>query len=333
MKHLVLATLLSAAAISASAQEVNIYSSRQPELIDPILEAFTAETGIATNVVFLKKGMLERLRAEGRRSPADLVLTTDIANLDAMVQAGLTQPLQSDVIEANIPAAYRDSENQWFGITSRARIFYASKERVAEGEITTYEQLADPQWRGRVCTRSGTHDYNIALTAAYLLQHGEADTVAWLEGVKANLARAPQGNDRAQVKAIWAGECDIAIGNTYYMGKMLADPEQAEWANAVNLVFPVLNGLGTHINLSGMAMTASAPNPENAQKLMEFLTGDVAQALYAEANFEYPLNPNVPPSALVAGWGDFTPDPTALTEIARLRGAALRLVERVDFDG
>jgi len=333
MKNLALATLLSAVAISASAQDVNIYSSRQPELIDPILQAFTAETGITANVVFLKKGMLERLRAEGRRSPADVVLTTDIANLDAMVQAGLTQAVSSEMIETNIPAPYRDADGQWFGLTSRARVIYASNDRVAEGEITSYEQLASPEWYGRICTRSGTHDYNIALTAAFLAHHGEANTIGWLALVKANLARAPQGNDRAQVKAIWAGECDIAIGNTYYMGKMLADPEQTEWANAVHLVFPSLNGLGTHINLSGMAMTASSPNPENAQKLMEFLTGDVAQALYAEANFEYPLNADVAPSELVASWGEFTPDPTPLTDIAKLRGAALRLVERVDFDG
>ncbi|HIP22699.1 MAG TPA: Fe(3+) ABC transporter substrate-binding protein [Rhodobacteraceae bacterium] len=333
MKNIVLATLISAAAVAASAQDVNIYSSRQPELIDPILAAFTAETGITANVVFLKKGMLERLRAEGARSPADVILTTDIANLDAMVQADLTQPVASEIINANIPASYRDADNQWFGLTSRARIIYASNERVAEGEITSYEQLADPEWAGRICVRSGTHDYNIALAAAYLLQHGEAETIAWLEGYKANLARAPQGNDRAQVKAIWAGECDIAIGNTYYMGKMLADPEQIPWASSVNLIFPSLNENGTHINLSGMAMTTSAPNKENAVLLMEFLTGDIAQSLYAEANFEYPLVDSVAPSALVAGWGEFTSDPTPLTDIARLRGAALRLVERVDFDG
>ncbi len=333
MKNIILATLMSAAALSANAQEVNIYSARQPELIDPILAAFTEQTGIATNVVFLKKGLLERLRAEGRRSPADVILGTDIANLDAVVQAGLTRPVSSEIINRNIPAAYRDADGQWFGLTSRARIFYISSDRVAAGEITSYEQLADPQWQGRICTRSGTHDYNIALTAAYLLQHGEADTEAWLSGIKANLARRPQGNDRAQVKAIWAGECDIAIGNTYYMGKMLADPEQAEWANAVTLVFPTLNGIGTHINISGMAMSKSAPNPENALLLMEFLVSDTAQSLYAEANYEYPLNPEIPPSALVASWGDFTPDPTPLSDIAKLRGAALRLMERVDFDG
>jgi len=333
MKNIFFATLLSAAAVSAQAGEVNIYSSRQPELIDPILAAFTAETGIDVNVVFLKSGMLERLRAEGRRSPADVILAVDVANLEAAKEAGLTQAVDSGTIEATIPAPYRDADNQWFGLTSRARIIYASRDRVPEGEIDSYEALANRNWAGRICTRSGTHDYNIALTAAYLYHHGEAETVAWLTGEKNNLARAPQGNDRAQVKAIWAGECDIAIGNTYYMGKMLADPEQEEWANSVYLVFPTMGGEGTHINISGMAMTAAAPHPEDALKLMDFLTGDIAQSLYAEANFEYPLNSDVPPSALVASWGSFTPDPTPLADIAKLRGDALRLVERVDFDG
>jgi len=333
MKKIILASLLSAAAISASAAEVNIYSTRQPELIDPILAGFTAETGIDVNIVFLSSGMLERLRAEGKRSPADVILTTDIANLDAAAEAGLTQAVRSDIIEARIPASFRDAGAQWFGLTSRARVIYASNDRVAEGEIGSYEALADPEWQGRICTRSGTHDYNIALTAAYLAHYGEAETLSWLAGVKENLARAPQGNDRAQVKAIWAGECDIAIGNTYYMGKMLADPEQAEWANAVHLVFPTMGDSGTHINLSGMAMTAAAPHPEEALKLMEYLTSDAAQSLYAELNFEYPLNAGIAPSALVASWGSFSPDTMPLTDIAKLRGAALRLIERVDFDG
>jgi len=333
MKTIILASLLGAAAISASAAEVNIYSTRQPELIDPILAGFTAETGIDVNIVFLSSGMLERLRAEGKRSPADVILTTDIAGLDAAAEAGLTQPVRSEVIESRIPATFREPAGQWFGLTSRARIIYASKERVAPGEISSYEELASPVWQGRICTRSGTNDYNIALTAAYLASYGEEDTLAWLAGVKANLARAPQGNDRAQVKAIWAGECDIAIGNTYYMGKMLADPEQAEWANAVNLIFPTMGDSGTHINISGMAMTAAAPNPENALQLMEYLTGDAAQSLYAELNFEYPLNADIEPSALVASWGSFTPDAMPLSNIAKLRGEALRLIERVDFDG
>jgi len=190
------------------------------------MDGFTEKTGIAVNIAFLKKGMIERLRADGKRSPADLVFTTDISRLHNVVSAGLMQPVIDASLAQNIPAAYRDPKNQWFGLTTRARIIYASKERVNKGEVTSYENLADPKWQGRICTRSGTHSYMLALTAAYLHHNGEAQTLTWLEAVKANLARKPQGNDRAQVKAIWAGECDISIGNTYYMGKMLTDPEQ-----------------------------------------------------------------------------------------------------------
>jgi len=329
----ILAIVATLIGTSVAAQEVNIYSSRQPDLIDPILQAFTAETGITVNTVFLKQGMLERLSAEGRRSPADIILTADIANLNAAHKAGVTQPVISEIINRTIPAAYRDPDGYWFGLTSRARIIYASKDRVATGEITTYEQLADPIWQGRICSRSGTHDYNIALVAAYLVHYSEQETIEWLTAVKANLARRPQGNDRAQVKAIWAGECDIALGYTYYMGKMLADPEQVAWAESVNLIFPTLGGGGTHINISGMAMTAAAPNPENALKLMEFLVGGLAQSLYAEVNFEYPLRPDTPASALVASWGELAADTTPLIDIARLRGRALQIIEIVDFDG
>lgn len=325
-----LGTLLIAAPLMA--QEVNIYSSRQPQLIDPILAAFTEQTGIKTNVVFLKNGMLERLKAEGRRSPADLVLTTDIANLTAVADAGLTQPVTSDIINANVPDTYREADGNWFGLTMRARIAYTSKNRVAGGGLTSFEGLADPKWAGRICIRSGLHNYNIALLSAMIAHHGESDAEAWLTGVKANLARKPQGNDRAQIKAVWAGECDVAIGNTYYMGKMLADPEQVEWANSVNLIFPTIGGNGVHINVSGMAMTASAPHKEDALKLMEFLTSAKAQEIYAELNFEYPLLDGVPSSELVQGWGAFTADDTPLTDIAQHRGDALKMVNRVNFD-
>jgi iron(III) transport system substrate-binding protein len=319
-------------ATPAMAQEVNVYSYRQPELIQPLIDAFTAETGIAVNVAFLTKGMVERLRAEGRRSPADIILTTDIARLAEAVEGEVTQPVESAVLTAQIPASFRDPGNQWFGLTTRARIVYASKDRVAEGEVTTYEDLADPKWRGRICTRSGTHDYMLALTAAAIHHLGEDGARAWVEGVKANLARKPQGNDRAQVKAIWAGECDISLGNTYYMGAMLEDPEQVEWANSVRLEFPVFENGGTHVNVAGIAMTKAAPNRENAVKFMEFLASDAAQALYAEAVYEYPAAPHVPASELVASWGVFTPDDVNLMELARLRPAALRLMQEVDFD-
>ncbi|MEO1919309.1 MAG: Fe(3+) ABC transporter substrate-binding protein [Paracoccaceae bacterium] len=314
------------------AQEVNIYSSRQPQLINPTLAAFTKQTGIKTNVVFLKSGMLERLKAEGRRSPADLVLTTDIANLTAVADAGLTQSVASNVLNANVPAIYREADGNWFGLTMRARIAYTSKDRVAKGELTSFEDLADPKWAGRICIRSGLHNYNIALLSAMIAHHGETDAEAWLSGVKANLARKPQGNDRAQIKAVWAGECDVAIGNTYYMGKMLADPEQVAWAESVNLIFPTIGNNGAHINVSGMAMTASAPNKVEALMLMEFLTSTKAQEIYAELNYEYPLLADVPVSELVKSWGEFTADDTPLTDIAQFRGDALKMVNTVNFD-
>jgi len=321
------------AAGSALAEEVNLYSYRQPELLKPLTDAFTEETGITVNVAFLEDGMVERLTAEGDRSPADLVLTVDISRLASVVDAGVTQPVESTVLTDHVPAAFHDPDNHWWGLTTRARIVYASKDRVEDGEVTTYEDLADPKWEGRICTRSGTHAYNVALVAAYLHHHGEEATKEWLEGVKSNLARKPQGNDRAQVKAIWAGECDIAIGNTYYMGQMLEDPEQTEWANSVDIVFPTFEGAGTHMNISGIAMTKAAPNKENALKFMEFLVSPEAQEIYAKANHEYPIAPGSEPSDLVKGWGEFTPDDVNLMDLAALRPDALRLIQEVDFDG
>jgi iron(III) transport system substrate-binding protein len=333
IRAFLLASLALSTAAPAMAAEVNVYSNRQPELLAPLTDAFTAETGIKVNVAFLAKGMVERLQAEGKRSPADVLLTVDISRLAAVVAAGLTQPVVSETLQANVPAEYRDPENHWWGLTTRARIVYASKDRVAEGEVTTYEDLADPKWAGRICTRSGTNAYNIALTTAMINQQGEEGAKAWLAGVKSNLARKPQGNDRAQVKAIWAGECDIAIGNTYYMGKMLNDPEQVAWANSVKLVFPTFENAGTHVNVSGVAMTKASKNQDEALKFMEFLTSAPAQEIYAEANFEYPIAPGSKPSEMVSGWGEFTADTANLMDLARLRGTALKITEEVDFDG
>ena len=324
--------LLAMPAVPAAADEVNVYSYRQPDLIKPLTDAFTEKTGIEVNTVFLKKGLLERLQAEGRRSPADLVFTVDISRLAEVAKAGLTQPVASEVIAANIPANLRDEDNQWFGLTTRARVIYASKERVAEGEVTTYEDLADAKWKGRICTRSGTHAYNLALTSAVIAHHGADTARTWLEGIKANLARKPQGNDRAQVKAIWAGECDISIGNTYYMAAMLRDEEQKAWADAVRIVFPTFAEGGTHMNISGMAMTKSAPNRENALKLMEFLASPEGQKIYADIIAEYPALESVPASDLVESWGSFTPDDLGLTTIAANRAEAVRLVDQVGFD-
>lgn len=331
IRSLMTASALVAVAAPVLADEINIYSHRQPELIQPLLDAFTKETGITTNVAFVEKGMVERLQAEGDRSPADVVLTVDIARLSQVVDAGVTQPVTDEALAAAIPAELRG--DNWFGLTTRARIVYASKDRVADGEVTTYEDLADPKWKGRICTRPFTNDYNVALTAAYLAHHGAEDTKKWLEGVKANLAKKPEGSDRAQVKSIWAKECDISLGNTYYMGQMLADPEQKAWAESVRIVFPKFADGGTHVNVSGVALTKSAPNKDAAIKFMEFLVSDEAQRIYAETNHEFPVKAGVARSELVQGWGEFTADSLSLTDIAKLRPEALKLIEEVNFDG
>ncbi|MCV2864663.1 Fe(3+) ABC transporter substrate-binding protein [Defluviimonas sp. WL0075] len=334
MKTLMMLSLpLLAIALPAAAQEVNVYSHRQPELVQPLFDAFTQETGIEVNVAYVDKGMVERLVSEGSRSPADLVMTVDIARLAQIVDAGVTQPVESEVLAANIPAEFRDPGNQWFGLTSRARIVYASKERVADGEVTTYEDLADPKWQGRICTRPGTHDYNLGLMAGVIAHDGEEAAKEWATALRANLARKPEGNDRGQVKSIWAGECDISLGNTYYMGEMLADPEQKEWADSVRIVYPVFKDGGTHVNVSGVAMTKAAPHHDDALKLMEYLSSDAAQKIYAEINHEFPVKPGVPSSDLVESWGPFTPDSVNLMDLARLRPDALRIMEEVNFDG
>ena len=333
IKKFIYVTLLILGAGPVFGSEINIYSYRQPFLIQPLTDAFTEQTGIKVNVAYLRKGMIERMKAEGKRSPADVVLTVDISRLAAVVEANLTQPVLNKTLEKNIPTIYRDPENHWFGLTTRARIIYASKDKVSDGEVTTYENLADPKWKGRICTRSGTNAYTVALTSAIIHHHGAEKAEEWLRSVKNNLARKPQGNDRAQVKAIWAGECDISIGNTYYMGKMLKDPEQKAWADSVRIVFPVFENGGTHVNISGIALAKYSPNKENAVRLMEFLSSPEAQKIYAFANFEYPIAPNAEPAELVKNWGTFTPDDVNLMDLAKLRSTALKLTEIVDFDG
>jgi iron(III) transport system substrate-binding protein len=299
-----------------------------------LLKEFTQETGIKVNVIFAEKGLIERIQAEGRNSPADVLLTVDIGNLTQATGAGIAQQIASPTLEAEIPAAYRAEDGQWFGLTRRARVVYAAKERVKQDSIT-YEELADPKWRGKICTRSGQHSYNVALIASMIAHHGEAWTEEWLKGVKANLARKPAGNDRLQVRGVYAGECDLALGNTYYMGAMLTDekePEQKAWANSVDILFPNSNDRGTHINISGAVVAKYAPHQENAVKLVEFLASDKGQEMYAEVNHEYPVKEGVPWSPLVKSWGDFKPDPISLEEIAALRKKASELVDKVGFD-
>ena len=331
---LVIAAAISTATPSLAADTVNIYSYRQPDLIAPLLDEFTKQTGIKTQVQFLKKGMIEKLKAEGANSPADVILTVDIGRLSEIANEGLSQPVNNAEINANIPANYRNSAGTWFGLTTRGRVVYASKERVSEDTIT-YEELADPKWKGRICTRSGQHAYNIALIASMIANKGEDFTEQWLAGVKENLARKPDGNDRAQAKGIFSGECDIGIGNTYYVGLMQnnqKDPEQQEWAKSMKVLFPNSEGRGTHVNLSGMALAKHSPNKDAAIKLMEFLSSGTAQELYAEVVYEYPLKPGTRPSATVAAFGEIKPDPISIEEIAKLRKAASKMVDKVGYD-
>ena len=319
----------------ASAAEVNLYSERQPFLMNPLLDAFTAATGIKVNMVYIKEGMLERLKAEGANSPADLVLTSDIGNLQNLVGAGVVRTTKSKLLERNIPAQYRHPDGLWYGLTTRARVIYAHKQRVKPGEITTYEDLADPKFKGRVCTRSGKHAYNVSLLAWIIASRGEDVAKAWASGVKANLARRPQGNDRAQVKAVYQGECDVALGNTYYMGLMMTndkEPEQKKWAASVNVIFPNQSGSGTHVNISGAAVTKSGKSADNAIKLIEFLSEDAAQKLYAEGNFEYPVKAGAVVHPLVASWGKFKADSVFIAEIAEHRTRATRIMDEVGYN-
>ncbi|MEE9335567.1 MAG: Fe(3+) ABC transporter substrate-binding protein [Granulosicoccaceae bacterium] len=312
--------------------EVNVYSYRQPYLIEPMFEAFTEQTGIKVNTVFAKKGLIERLVNEGDNSPADLLITTDIGRILQGVKAGVTQSVESDKLNNTIPAEFRAEDKQWFGISARARLIVVAKDRVGEDEIASYADLASPALKGRICTRSGKHDYMVALIASQLAHNGEEAATDWLSKLKTNLARKPQGNDRAQIKAIAQGECDVAVVNSYYMGVMLSDPEQAAAAETVRVVFPDQGGNGTHMNVSGMSMTKSAPNKMDAVMLMEFLVSKEAQALYADVNHEYPVRPDMKASDLVASWGDFNYDSLSMTDIAAQRALASKLVDRVGYD-
>lgn len=331
IKNLAVLGLVCFASVANAADKLTVYSYRQAFLIDPILNDFTKETGIDVDVVFSKKGIAERMMREGRLSPADVVLTSDFYRLMELVDKELVVPASSEQLNSNIPAQYRSPDDTWYALTMRVRNIYSSKERLGKLNIN-YEDLADPKYKGKICTRSGKHPYNISLVASMIAHHGEAETKAWLTGLKANLARKPQGNDRAQVKAVKEGLCDLAIGNSYYLGKMLQDPKQVPWAEAVEINFPNQDNLGSHINVSGMALAKHSRNKDNALKLMEYLSGDKAQKAYAEVNMEYPVKADVEPSALVASWGEFKADSLPIYKLAEFHHAAVKMLDEVKFD-
>ncbi len=314
---------------------VHVYSWRQPFLLRPLLEAFTRETGIRVKVAFARKGLLERLKAEGANTGADLVLASDVSRLAALKEAGLLRAVDSERLRRDVPAHLRDPDDTWFALSRRARIIVAHRQRVGREEVRDYEDLAAPHMKGRVCMRSGRHPYNVALFASFIAHRGEAWTERYLRALKANLARKPQGNDRAQARAIHEGQCDVAIINTYYLGKMATNdkkPEQKRWVASLRVVFPNQSGRGTHVNISGGAVARHARHPRAALRLLEFLAGEKAQRIYAAVNHEYPVRRGVPLSDMVRSWGAFREDTLPLARVAAHVPAAARLVNITGLD-
>ena len=319
----------------AHSAEVNIYSHRQPFLINPFLEVFSYKTGIKTNVVYSTKGLAQRLKAEGKNSPADLILTVDIGRLHIYQDMGLLASISSNKLDKNIPSHLKSIDNTWFGLSKRARIIVTSKERVPVGSIKNIEDLTDPRWKKKICSRPGSHVYNRALLASVIAEHGLDEAENWARGLVSNLARRPQGNDRAQVKAIYYGQCDIAIINNYYFGKLKysKDPDQRSWAKSLNLIFPnqAKNERGAHINISGGGVAKYSRNKVEAIALLEFLTDATAQKLYGEINFEYPVNPSIKTTDELKSWGSFKEDKLPIDRIAKLSGEAQKIIDRVGW--
>ncbi|MFH5925428.1 extracellular solute-binding protein [Roseomonas xinghualingensis] len=331
---LLLALSLFLAPVAVRAAEVNLYTTREPGLMRPLTERFTQETGITVNTVFVQGGLAERLEAEGSRSRADVAMVVDVGNLMELVDRNLTQPVQSQALEAAIPAGLRDPQGRWFALSTRARAIYASRERIPEADAAklTYEDLADPRFKGRVCIRSGQHPYNTALFSILLVEHGETWLRDYLTKLRGNLARRATGGDREVARDILAGICDVGLANTYYAGLMLSGrggEEQKRWGEAVRVILP--SGK-TAVNISGGAVTRHAPNRAEAIRFLEFLASPEAQTVYANGNFENPVRPGTPTNPIVEGFGELKPREVLLPEVAARRAAASRIVDEVGFD-
>ena len=315
--------------------EVNIYSHRQPFLINPFLEKFTEETGIKTNVVYATKGLAQRLKAEGKNSPADVILTVDIGRLYIYDDLDLLASIDSNILDRNIPKNLKSPENKWFALSKRSRIIVTSKERVDAGQIKKMEDLANEKWKGKICSRPGSHVYNRALMASLILSLGEQAAEEWAKKFVNNLSRRPQGNDRAQVKAIFEGQCDISIINNYYFGKLKysEDPSQREWAKSVRIIFPNqgVGERGAHINISGGGVAKYSKNKKEAVALLEFLSKAQSQKMYGKINFEYPVNPSVETTEELKSWGIFKSDSLPIISIAQKAYEAQKIIDRVGW--
>ncbi len=322
------------ATADADPGEINIYSARQENLIKPLLDRFSEQTGIRINLVTGKAdALLERLKSEGSKSPADLLITVDAGRLHRAVEAGVTQAVSSDSLNAAIPATYRDPDGHWYGLSLRARPIMYVSDRVDATRLSTYEALTDEQWRGRICIRSSGNIYNQSLVASMVAADGEAAVEDWARGMVANFARPPAGGDRDQIKAAASGQCDLVVANTYYLAGMLrsGDEEQVAAAEQMRVFWPNQSGRGTHVNVSGVAMTAAASNRDNALRLIEFLVSEQSQAWYADANGEYPVRQGVEIIDTLSQWGDFVADDLNLSELGRHNSAAVMLMDRAGW--
>ncbi|MCK8779421.1 extracellular solute-binding protein [Rhizobium sp. NTR19] len=324
------AAMLPSYAVSA---ELNLYTTREPALIAPLIEAFTKSSGTKINTIFLKDGLAERVASEGGSSPADILMAVDAGNLVDLAEKGVTQPVDSEVLKTAVPEQLRDANGHWFALSMRARVLYAAKD--LDLVSFNYEDLADPKWKGKVCIRSGQHPYNTALFADYIAHHGVEETEKWLAGVKANLARKAAGGDRDAAKDILGGICDIGIANSYYVGLMKSGaggPEQEKWAEAIKVILPTFKDGGTQVNISGAAVAKHAPNKAEAVKFLEYLVSDEAQQIYAKANFEYPVKAGAQIDPIIASFGELKIDNKSLAEIVSHRKEASALVDKVGFD-
>ncbi len=334
LKHLVIALLLFSS-VSALASEVNIYSGRKEKLIKPLLDRFTEQTGITTNLVTAKADeLLTRLKNEGRNTPADVFITVDAGRLFRAKQAGVFATIHDQALNDAVPAHLRDPQGQWIGLSQRARVIFYAKDRIKPAELATYEDLASDKWRKRLCIRGSSNIYNQSLLASIIAADGKQAAQQWANGVVRNMARPPQGGDRDQIKAAAAGQCDLAVANTYYYGKMLSskkDAAQLKAAQAMGLFWPNQKGRGAHVNISGAGVTRYAKNRENAIKLLEFLVSPEAQKWYAEVNFEYPVRPGVEVSELVKSWGSFKSDKINLDVLGQNNAEAVRIMDRAGW--
>lgn len=312
----------------ASADEVVVYSARNEHLIKPLFDRYTESTGVTIRFITDKEGpLLQRLKAEGARSPADVLITVDAGNLWYAAESGVLAEIDSPTLEANVPANLRDPQGRWFGLSERARTIVYSTERVQPGELSSYEDLADSKWRGRLCLRTSKKVYNQSLVATLIARHGEEKAEQIVRGWVANLAAAPFSNDTKAMEAVVAGQCDVTVVNTYYFGRL----QKAQPEIQLAIFWPNQDSSGVHINVSGAGVTRYAKHPEAAQKLLEWLSSDAAQAEFAGLNMEYPVNPKVPADPAVAAWGTFKADELNVNEAGRLQAGAIRLMDRAGY--